>query len=135
MKKLPDVLAMVTLDSVGETTKSRFIGQFKIKRKLTHADRFQLERIYAQLLPSREREIEEELRLRAAAIAELSVRVVEAPSWWDGSKNGQLLVDSQPLYDLALLCSEEEKKWAQQLEELAKTEESNAIPVLSDDMK
>lgn len=129
MRKLPDIATMITLDSVGETTQSRFIGQFKIKRKLTHADRFQLERIYAQLLPSREREIEEELRLRAAAIAELSVRIIEGPEWWNGSKGGQLLVDSQPLYDLALLCSEEEKKWSQQLEDLAKTEESNAVPV------
>lgn len=129
MKKLPDMVAMVTLDSTGEKTKSRFIGQFKIKRLLTHADMFALERIYASLLPSREREINEDQRLKAAAIAELSVRVIEGPAWWEGSKNGQLMVDSQPLYDLAMLCSEEEKRWAQQLEETAQTEESNAVPV------
>ena len=129
MRKLPDMVAMVSLDSTGERTQSRFIGQFKIKRLLTHGDRFQLERIYASLLPPRDREINEEERLKAAAIAELSVRVIEGPPWWEGSKSGQLMVDAQPLYDLALLCSEEEKKWAKQLEDSAKTEDSNAIPV------
>lgn len=127
MRKLPDMTAMVTLDSVGEKTQSRFMGQFKIKRILTHADMFQLERVYAQLLPSREREINEDQRLKAAAIAELSVRVVEGPPWWEGSKFGQLMVDAQPLYDLAMLCSEEEKRWSKQLEDAAKTEESSAV--------
>jgi len=128
MKKLPDTTAMVSLDSVGEKTQSRFIGQFKIKRILTNSDYFALERIYAQLLPSRDREVAEDIRLKAAAVAELSVRIIEGPAWWEGSKQGQLMVDSQPLFDLAMICNEEEKKWSQQVADLAK-EESNAVLV------
>lgn len=128
MKKLPDTTAIVSLDTIGEKTKTRWTGTFKVKRVLTHADNFALERVYALLLPSREREIKEELKLRAAAIAELSVRVIEGPPWWDGTKSGQFLVDSDPLYDLITLCNEEEKRWAQQVEDLAKFEESSAIP-------
>jgi len=127
MKKLPDTVALVSLDSTGEVTKTRWVGTFKIKRILTHADRFALERVYASLLPSRDREVSEELRLKAAAIAELYVRVVEGPAWWDSTKGGQLLADSQPLYDLIFLCNEEEKKWSDQLEATANTEESNAV--------
>ena len=129
MPKLPDMIATVTLDSTGERTKSRFIGSFQIKRLLTHADRFALERVYASLLPAREREISEDERLKAAAIAELSVRVVSGPTWWEGSRNGQLLVDAQPLFDLAILCEKEEKRWSELLEESAKTdnEKSNVV--------
>ena len=128
MKKLPDTIATVSLHSIGEVTKTNWVGQFKIKRILTHADRFQLERIYAQLLPSREREVSEEVRLRAAAIAELSVRVIEGPAWWEGSKGGQLLVDTAPLYDLSYECAKEEKAWSEQLDQTAK-EGSNAVPL------
>lgn len=127
MKKLPDTIATVHLDSIGERTKSRWVGQFKIKRVLSHADQFALERMYAALLPSRDREISEDVRLRAAAIAELYVRVLEGPEWWNGTRYGQQMVDTDPLYDLVGLCSDEEKKWSEQLEAEAKFEDTNAV--------
>lgn len=127
MKKLPDTTGTISLDSIGERTKTRWAGTFKIRKVLTNADHFALERVYAQLLPSRERDIKDELKLRAAAVAELSVRIMEGPEWWNGTKGGQLMVDSNPLYDLIMLCNEEEKRWDAQVEEMSKFEDSNAV--------
>src|ERR1019366_469199 len=111
MAKLPEQIVTVFLDSIGDRTKTRWTGSFRIKCVLTHADRFALERMYAALLPSREREVDEEVKLRAATIAELSVRVVDGPEWWQGTRGGQLMTDKDPLYDLIVMANEEEKKW------------------------
>lgn len=127
MKNLPNVTTTVQLDSIGERTKSRWVGTFTIKRILTHADHFKLDRIYASLMPSRSADVSEEQKLKAAAIAELAVRVINGPAWWDGTNSGQLMVDSDPLYDLISKCNEEEQKWAQEIEESAKFENSNTI--------
>lgn len=127
MKKLPEIIVTIALDSMGEETKRRWFGQFRIKRKLTNSERFALERIYSQLLPPSGREVPDELKLRAAAIAELSVRVDEGPDWWQSSRGGQLLIDSTPIYDLINLCHKEEENWNKSLEEEA-SEPSNAIP-------
>ena len=127
MKKLPDHIVTLHLDSLGDRTKARWIGQFRVKCVLTNADRFALERMYAALLPTRERDVDEEVRLRAAAIAELSVRVVDGPPWWEATRFGQLMADKQPLYDLVMMANLEEKKWDAAVEELSKFEENNAI--------
>ena len=127
MKTLPSHIVTVNLDSLGDRTKQRWVGQFRVKCVLTNADRFRLERLYAELLPSREREVDEEIKLRAATIAELSVRIVDGPDWWTATRGGQLMADKAPLYDLIVMCNNEEKQWDKAVEDLAKFEESNAI--------
>jgi hypothetical protein len=127
MKSLPNHIVTVNLDSLGDRTKARWVGQFRIKCVLTNADRFKLDRMYAELLPPRDREVDEEVRLRAATIAELSVRVVDGPEWWSSTRGGQLMADKAPLYDLIVMCNEEEKKWDKAVEDLSKFEDSNAI--------
>jgi hypothetical protein len=127
MKKLPDHIVTLYLDSMGDRTKARWFGSFRVKCVLTNADRFALERMYASLMPSREREIDEEVRLRAAAIAELSVRIIDGPPWWSATQGGQLMADSQPIYDLAMMVNAEEKKWDAAVAELSKFEDTNAI--------
>ena len=126
MKKIPDIQATIQLDSIGEKTQSRWVGTFVIKRQLSHADRFALTRMYNGLLPSG-MEVQEELKIRAATIAELYVRVVSAPEWWEGCGKGQLLIDSDPLYDLITKCNEAEIAWCKELETEAKTEASNVV--------
>lgn len=127
MKSLPNHIVTVNLDSIGDRTKQRWVGPFRVKCVLTNEDRFRLERAYAELMPSREREVDEEIRLRAATIAELSVRVVDGPDWWVSTRGGRLMADKSPLYDLIVMCNEEEKKWDKAVEELSKFEDNNAI--------
>lgn len=118
MKKLPDLTASIYLDSTGEVTGEKYIGQFRVKRVLTNADRFAIEREYLEMLPSGN-DASEEVRIRAATIAELSVRILSGPTWWNGSSYGKLLLDTNPVYDLMAKCHESYKDWVTQLKQSA----------------
>ena len=119
MNKIPDYIRTIVLDCEGEVTKSRWIGTFKIKAVLSHADTFAVERMYARLLPSNTTP-NEDMKIRAAVISELSVRVLEGPEWWNSTRYGQMMVDSEPLYKLAVKCKEENDKWNEELTKTAK---------------
>ena len=114
MNKIPDYIRTVVLDCDGEVTKSRWIGTFRIKAILSHADTFAIERMYSKMLPAGTTPTEE-MKVRAAVIAELSTRIVEGPDWWNSTRHGQLMVDSEPLYKLAVKCKEENDKWNAEL--------------------
>ena len=126
MKRIPDVQTQVSLDSIGDVTKSRWFGTFLIRRKLTHADRFLIERIYNQMIP-KGGDVLEDLKIRAATLAELQARVISGPDWWESSGRMQLLLDAQPIYDLIALCSKAEADWEKELEDESKVETSNVI--------
>jgi len=124
--KLPSTYATVSIDAIGERTKSRWIGSFNVKRILSHADMFEFERMYAKLLPKGV-DMSEERKIQAATLAELSVRVVSGPAWWDSTHGGQLMVDMEPLYQLMIECSKEEKSWADEIEKNASFGDGNIV--------
>lgn len=119
MKKLPDIIKHISLDSIGEMTNERYVGSFKVKVLLTHAERLAVERTYADMLPN-DKVASDESKLKAGAIAELDQRVVEAPRWWVNSRNGRDLLDSQPIWDLLVGIEQKVVEWKKELEELAK---------------
>lgn len=129
---MPDIYGTIHLDSIGDKTETRWVGTFKIKRVLTHGDYLAIERNYASLVPPKDRDVSEEMKLRAAAIAELAVRVIDSPPWWEGSQDGRNLLDAQPLWDLIAACNEEEKRWFEQLKNTAKTDDNNPISLGKD---
>src|SRR5665213_335663 len=104
MKTLPSTTTTVHLDSIGEISRSRWVGTFTIKCILSHADRFAKARMYAAMVPEKENLMDEEDRLKAEVIAQLSVRVIDGPEWFEATRGGQLMVDAQPLIDLLDLC-------------------------------
>lgn len=112
--------SLVQLDVIGEKTKTRWMGSFKIKAQLTHQDRFRVERAYAELMPRNEANAPEEIKMRAQVSAELFVRVIHGPSWWSDSQQGQLLIDTSPLYELIRLVNEEEERWLKAVEKSTK---------------
>jgi len=126
MSKLPDHIVELHLDSTGEITKRPWIGVFKVKLLLTHAERFKFERKYKEFLPD-DKNIDDDTKFKASALAELSVRVVNAPDWWEGSQNGQLLVDAQPIYDLMVAITKEYETWFKKVEAIALQEEKNEL--------
>lgn len=125
MSKIPDIIRPVYLQTVGETTKQKYFGTFRIKVILTQRERLLVEREYSALLPS-DKGASEENKLRAAVLAELSVRVVESPDWWKNSDYGRELLDSQPLWDLMVSIDKERNAWQEELDKLANSiKESN----------
>jgi len=125
--KIPDTIMSIVLDVTGEKTKSRFMGTFRIKAVLTHADVIAIERMYSQLLPRTTSDTSEDAKLRASTISELSVRIVDGPEWWNGTRYGQLLIDREPLYQLLIKCNEAEQDWSSRLEEQANQVDSENV--------
>lgn len=114
MKRLPDIVKYLNLDSVGEITEQTYKGAFRVKVILTHSERFAIERLYKAELPD-DKGVEQEISLRLASICELEVRLVEAPKWWIDSRNGRDLADKQPIYDLMVLLNEKFQEWKAEL--------------------
>lgn len=121
MSKLPDHIVTVTLDSVGEITKRPWLGNFKIKLLLSHNERLLFERRYKELLPN-DAGVDEDTKFKASGLAELSVRVVDGPEWWEASKQGMNLVDAQPIIDLLYKVKDGYAEWLKKVEEIAKEE-------------
>jgi hypothetical protein len=121
MKKLPDQIKYINLDTIGEITGLRYSGAFRVKVLLTHADRFAIERAYKLMLPN-DSDLSDEIKLRAASIAELEQRVVEAPKFWLDSRGGRDLVDAQPVYDLIGEAYKKLEEWKQDLNKVANPE-------------
>ncbi len=124
MTKLPNHIVQINLDSTGEITKRPWIGVFEVKLLMTHAERFKFERLYNELLPD-DKGVDEDTKFKASSLAELAVRIVKSPTWWEGSNNGQLLVDAQPIYDLMLAIAKEYETWLKKVEEIAEQENKN----------
>lgn len=114
MKKLPDIVKYVSLESIGEITGQKYAGSFRLKVLLTHDERFAIERTYKQMLPN-DNGVEQEIKLKCGGIAELEQRIVEAPNWWKDSRSGRDLVDAQPVYDLLIQLQEKYEEWKQEL--------------------
>lgn len=118
MKKIPDIVKFVNIESIGETTGNVYRGAFRLKVILTHDERFTIERTYKMMLPN-DQGIDKEITIRAAGIAELEQRIVESPSWWQNSRNGRDLVDKQPIYDLLIAVNEKYEEWVNDLKGVA----------------
>lgn len=121
MSKLPDHVVTITLDSTGEITKRPWIGTFKIKLLISHNERLAFERRYKELLPN-DSGVDEDTKFKASALAELSVRVIDGPGWWEDSKQGMNLVDAKPIIDLLYKVNEGYSDWLKKVEDIAKEE-------------
>lgn len=124
MKKLPDIVKHVSLDSIGELTGQRYAGSFRIKVLLTHSERLAVDRTYAMLLPD-DKSASQESKLKAGGIAELDQRIVEAPKWWLDARNGRDLVDAQPIWDLLIAVEQKTEEWKQDLGKKAEDEDAS----------
>jgi hypothetical protein len=118
MKKIPDYIKSVEVDSTGEVTQSRYLGMFKVKVVLTNSDKTKIERYYKEELPD-DTGVPEDRRINAGVIAELRARVIEGPAWWTGSREGRDMVEMQPLYDLMVKTNEAYKSWLTELQKEA----------------
>ncbi len=128
MAKLPEIIRTINLESVGEITNETWRGIFRVKVVLTHSERFAIERHYKKLLPD-DSNINENVKLRCAALAELSERIVECPEWFKNSRMGIDLIDVQPVYDLLGLISGKFEEWQFELGKMATPDKETSKPV------
>lgn len=86
--------ASFTINIVGESTQTQWVGDFRVKRRLSFRDELRRDSIKRELLGGVNPQFAD---ARAANIAdvfsELAVRVVSAPTWWTEKGGGIDLED------------------------------------------
>jgi hypothetical protein len=116
-----------TVRDVGETTGTSYAGKFKVKTRLSHRDRLNIDNLRRQLLgPVPEGNMPSERAINTAEIfSQLGFRIIEAPSWWTSADNGLGLDDDNivgKVYNAALKAESDEIKKVQGDGEQAKTD-------------
>lgn len=85
---------------VGDTTGQTWTGTFKAKDKLSFRDQITIDRIRRDLLGPNATGADPEIIAQVTVLAELAVRIIDAPNWWRESKQGTELHDTNVLMEL-----------------------------------
>jgi len=108
--------AEFTIDNLkGETTGTVFIGKFKVRTRLSFRDQLRRDEIRRTLLGPASGPISDGASFVAIMVSEMSVRVIEAPSWWKGSDNGMEMADLNVLSEVFSQAVKAEQELVKQL--------------------
>jgi hypothetical protein len=113
-------VGIINFSEVGSETGSIFEGKFKVKTLLSRRDQFVSDEKRRFVLGNDSQAAPPALQGEAYMIAELSVRILEAPAWWTNSNSGLDLVDENLIPLLFEACLKEEKKRKEELKDKAK---------------
>lgn len=84
----------------GEFSGEKWHGEFEAKFRLSHQDRLIVDAERRRLMGENPAGATDETINTANAFAELSVRIVKAPSWWSETRGGLDLVDYKPVQEV-----------------------------------
>lgn len=93
-------MATVTVDVIGETTHEKFPGVFKVRTRLSFRDALRRDEIRRSLLGPNPDGASPRATSIADICSELTVRIVESPSWWGNSDGGLELSDDNVLREV-----------------------------------
>jgi len=117
---LPKNEATFDFSHVGELTSKKYEGQFTVKCMLNLADKRYLEieksRLTADLMNPTGN-----LSALGAVIANLRVRVVDAPDWFNQAILSLDIMDEEVIFELYSECLKKSEEWREKVK--AKTEE------------
>jgi hypothetical protein len=102
-----------SINVIGEESGNPFTGTFKVKTLLSRREHFAADERRRMIVGANPTTILPKLDTDAFMIAQLSVRVVEAPSWWKQSDSGLDLDDSNVIaevFSLAIKAEVERKE-------------------------
>ena len=97
---MSDNEATFTIDLIGDTTKDRKTGKFKVKKRLSHRDTIALDNYRRNLLGPNPDSASPRAASIAFVSADLSVRILDAPTWWKESDGGLELEDDNVLKEI-----------------------------------
>jgi hypothetical protein len=111
---LPKNEKVFLFEHTGSTSQFLYTGQFTVKCVLNIADKRILE-IEKTKLQSDFVNPTDDLRVLADILANLKVRVIDAPEWWKQSNNGATLLDQDALIALFYKVIDQEVAWREEL--------------------
>ena len=117
---LPKNEAVFDFDYTGATTGKKYDGQFTVVCMLNMARKHAMEIEKTRLMADFQNPTDGLFGL-AVVLANLRVRIVEAPEWWKQSKGGFDILDEDALVALYDKVIEQEAKWRESLKAKAET--------------
>ena len=121
---LPKNEAVFDFDYVGASTGKKYDGQFTVVCMLNMARKHALEIEKTRLMADFQNPTDGLFGL-AVVLANLRVRIVEAPEWWKQSKGGFDILDEDALVALYDKVIDQEAKWRESLKAKAETTQKN----------
>lgn len=88
------------VDIEGETTGTRWTGNFEAKIRLSHADELQRDRLRREYLGPNPEQASERAKDQANILSQLAVRVTKAPLWWSENRGGLDLCDDSVIAEV-----------------------------------
>jgi hypothetical protein len=127
-----ETTAIFSISSVGDVTGKSYNGSFKVKTVTTQRDLFRIDEVRRQLLGLNPNGASPAIQQDAIILAQLAVKIVEAPKWWQESDNGQDIEDANitgEIYSLLIKAENDRREKLQgevksALERLSDKEES-----------
>lgn len=113
---LPTKEAVFDVDHIGETTGKRYEGSFTVRCVLNIAQKHSLELEKTRLLGNYAAPTDGLIGL-AVVLANLRVKIVEAPEWWKQSGGGYTIEDEDVLVAVFNKIQEAETAWREKLKE------------------
>lgn len=113
------------LSSKGESTEQKYEGAFKVKCLLTNAEKVNIG-LRLDSYNGGSKTVAAGVAILNATLAELDVRVIEAPSFWKDSDNGRELMDTNIVYEVFAKANEAEADFKKRLKEVADKAEKDA---------
>jgi hypothetical protein len=119
-----------TVDVVGEDSGTRWFGKFVVKTLLSRKDRFMADEKRRLVLGADAINASVDRATEAFMFGQLSVRVVESPTWWKESNGGLNLPDLNVIatvFNEAMQCEDKRKKALSEQAESAAKEVKEAV--------
>lgn len=119
---LPKKIRSFKIKETGDTTLAEYEGEFRVHAVLNMGQKHALE-IEKTILQADTKSPTLGLRGIANTLAELRVRIIDAPDWWKESRGGTDILDENIIVAIYDAIIDQELKWRDELK--AKTVKAN----------
>lgn len=110
--------AKFDVNILGNITKQSYIGTFKVKCLLSPLEDIEADKLYRDLLGNNFHLADKAVKDKALALAQLKVRVLEAPPFWENEYiGGGHISDSNVILDVIDLAIQAQEEYVKQKEE------------------
>ena len=100
-----------TVNVVGDTTGTEYVGLFKVKPVLNTTEQIARDAVMRDIIGPNPQEASPRAKSQAYILAEIRIRAIEAPAFWTGARDGGGLFDENVMGAVYDKIQDVEKQW------------------------
>jgi len=108
-----------TVNVVGDTTGQEYVGMFKVKPILRTDEQIARDAVMRDILGPNPQDASPRAKSQAFILAEIRIRVIEAPAFWSGARDGAALYDENVMGKVYDQIQDVEKTWRAEVKKKA----------------